>query len=487
MAIFDLQEIVKALLLGQLDVVSSFYQQKDDAVVMMPLLEWATHIGLVWSVGLILGWMLPRPRIQFQSRKMPLKLWLGRMAILWNGLLLCREVWYRFCSPGTFRALLKSLVVSIRKGIGMKEAWKIVWEEARSRRVSERHGRKVFEDKEHATDPLDWHVSLSDLSHFKKSIGSEDEKSWEKMFEKSWEGCSYTAWRRRRPNGRTEYKSVTLAENATCHEFMDFYLDDDARPKWDGLVSKHELLESAHETEHRCQVVRWVRSFPFAFISDREYIIARRVFQGGDGELYGITKSVEHPAAPRDSSVVRMHDFYSMWRSRTVSCPKGSSKPACETTLLHYEDFGIPENLARFAVRHGMGGFVANMVPHMNDFILERRTRCKPTEFDHQAYGIGITPKFPSSPHALSSKESISTQKSEKNDGSTSKKSRKIGYMFLVTGIAVAFSKGTPMPRSQPVAHDVGRIHHHHSHLYKRRHRHIYKGHVFHKVHKLQE
>ena len=33
-------------------------------------------------------------------------------------------------------------------------------------------------------------------------------------------------------SGKTEYKSVTVAENATAEEFMDFYLDDPSRHTW---------------------------------------------------------------------------------------------------------------------------------------------------------------------------------------------------------------------------------------------------------------
>lgn len=479
MATFDFQQIFKTLLLGQVDISSSWYQTKDEAVVMMPLLEWAVHIVLVWFVGILLGWMLPRPRIQVQSKKMPLKLWLGRVAILWNGLLLCREVWYRFCSPGTFRAILRAIVVSIQKDVGFKEAWKIVCDQARSRSVY-----RVIDGVEDEVDNLQWYVSTSDLKHFKESVSTENDGYWEKMFEKTWEGCSYSAWRRRRPNGRTEYKSVTLAENATCNEFMDFYLDDDVRPKWDGLVSRHELLECAHDAQDRCQVVRWIRSFPCAFLSEREYVIARRVFQGDAGELYGITKSIEHPDAPLDSSVVRMHDFYSMWRSRTVPCPSGSGNPACETTLLHYEDFGIPENLARFAVRHGMGGFVANMVPHMHEFIQARRIRCKPTDFDDQAYGLSSIPTYSTGLYtrALSN---VEKEEGKRRTSTFAAKSRKFGYMVLATGVALAFSKGA---HSKPHESTHGHtIRHHHSHVYKRRHRHIYKGHLFDKVHKLRE
>ena len=33
-------------------------------------------------------------------------------------------------------------------------------------------------------------------------------------------------------DGKTEYKSVTVADNATAQEFMDFYLDDPSRHTW---------------------------------------------------------------------------------------------------------------------------------------------------------------------------------------------------------------------------------------------------------------
>ncbi len=33
-------------------------------------------------------------------------------------------------------------------------------------------------------------------------------------------------------NGKTEYKSITYAPDATAEEFMDMYFDDDNRPNW---------------------------------------------------------------------------------------------------------------------------------------------------------------------------------------------------------------------------------------------------------------
>ncbi len=143
------------------------------------------------------------------------------------------------------------------------------------------------------------------------------------------------------------------------------------------------------------QVVRWIRKFPFSFISDREYVIARRVFRQGD-DIYGITKAVDHPRAPALTSVVRMEVFYSMWRSRNVVCPWGSGKTAVETLLLHHEQFKIPENLSRFAVRHGMWGFVKKMSEKVPGFVAARRSRgVSPDARDPSAFGAGFAPNPP--------------------------------------------------------------------------------------------
>lgn len=89
-------------------------------------------------------------------------------------------------------------------------------------------------------------------------------------------------------------------------------------------------------------------------------------------------QGIEHPRAPPVSDIVRMDMFYSMWRSRTIPDPKGGTQPACETVLLHREDFKIPENMARFAVKHGMAGFVKKLGPEVKNFVAQRRQRCQP-------------------------------------------------------------------------------------------------------------
>ena len=43
-------------------------------------------------------------------------------------------------------------------------------------------------------------------------------------------------------DGKTDYKSITIAEDSTAEEFMDFYLDDDIRAKWVILTSSLRVV-----------------------------------------------------------------------------------------------------------------------------------------------------------------------------------------------------------------------------------------------------
>ncbi len=57
----------------------------------------------------------------------------------------------------------------------------------------------------------------------------------------------------------------------------------------------------------------------------------------------------------------------------------GIYPPGCHVqVLLHHEQFKIPENLARFAVKAGMGGFVKKMGPAVVNFVANRRQRVDP-------------------------------------------------------------------------------------------------------------
>lgn len=67
-----------------------------------------------------------------------------------------------------------------------------------------------------------------------------------------------------------------------------------------------------------------------------------------------------------------------------------------ETILLHHEQFKIPENLSRFAVRHGMWGFVKKMNQSVPAFVAARRARGIPSNaHDPSAFGAGVQPNPP--------------------------------------------------------------------------------------------
>ena len=313
-----------------------------------------------------------------------------RAALGLHGAAIVKELWCHFTRPGTFHRVFAALSTFLRHpthGLHLPPLPSPLDDASGGVGAATGAGR-------------DWYVTEADLAVFRDACENPaSDASWgDPLFSRDYGALTYTAWRRFLPDGKTEYKSVTLALDATAAEFTDFYLDDRARTGWDTMIADHASLEIG-DPATRCQVVRWRRSFPFAFLSDREYIIARRVWAGAevgvsndDGAdcLYTATKTIpHHPAAPPARGVVAMDTFYSMWRCRTVADPGGGPAPACEVVLLHREDFKIPERLARVAVRAGMAGFVRGMAPAVRAFVDARRRRVPAHSADPSAYGVG--------------------------------------------------------------------------------------------------
>lgn len=106
-------------------------------------------------------------------------------------------------------------------------------------------------------------------------------------------------------------------------------------------------------------------------------------------------QAITHPRAPHGSRITKVDHFHSMWRSRNIPCPWGTEHSACETLLLHHEQFKIPEKLARFAVRHGMWPFIRTLASVVPAFVEARRLRCTSSEADASAYGSGVAPDPP--------------------------------------------------------------------------------------------
>ncbi|WIA12943.1 hypothetical protein OEZ85_006558 [Tetradesmus obliquus] len=410
---------------------------------MMPVLQ-------VWAIGLAVGLLLPRPRWRGLLVSMPGLSSLRNIALVCHLLVILREFWKHFTHPGTFRGLARA---TVQWACG--NGWTFTWPaHACSESVSK--CQAAAEELASSNRIDNWYVNEKDLAFFKyhavQDGPCEGASPWEQMMHKDVPGfVRYTSWRRTLPSGKTEYKSVTISPNATAREFSDLYLDDGFRRNWDGMVYHHEVLEHG-DFASRQQVVRWLRRFPFAFLSDRDYCLARREFKEDDGSIYGISKAVpDHPSAFNGNHVT-MDVFHSMWRNRTVADPWGSDSPACETILLHHEQFKISEGLARFAVKHGMWGFVKKLASTVPLYVEARRKRVEPTQEDPEAYGAGAIPNPPMplkhsdsawSLQSMGSSNNSSYDGSECSDDSAQQagghvaQRRRRGRAVLVAGLAV--------------------------------------------------
>ncbi|KAI8467899.1 MAG: hypothetical protein J3K34DRAFT_386657 [Monoraphidium minutum] len=366
--------------------------------------EAAQSLAPVWGLflaGVIVGRLLPRvSRPGRVPKALPVSSLLTRWSqavLVFHLVVILKDVWHHIAHPGTLRGLLRA---TVQWACG--RGWSFQWPASvgnTSLLDAASEGSSEDASIECSSSSAEWYVTEKDLAFFEyhavQNGPCDGATPWELMFDKDVPNfVRYRAWRRTLPGGKTEYKSVTIAPDVTPQEFMDMYLDDAFRRNWDGMVIHHEVLEHGDFAE-RQQVVRWIRRFPFAFLSDREYAIARRLFRGDDGSLTACTKAVTHPREYANSSVVRMDVYHSHWRSVAVECPWGSGRPATETTLLHHEQFKIPERLGRFAVTHGMWGFVRKLSSMVPQYVEARRRRCGSHEEDPAAYGAGFAPNPP--------------------------------------------------------------------------------------------
>jgi len=197
-----------------------------------------------------------------------------------------------------------------------------------------------------------------DLSEFIARVERQPaEKCWTLMMEKTTADVYYVAWRHILPDGGTEYFSRTVVEDADADRMIAFYNHDERRLKWDGLLVDASVLDVDAASGTEC--VWWKRNLPCCGF--RDYVFGRRTWRQGDNR-YTVCKGSNHPRRPRNQGgVIRVDPFYSGWRIRPVPSRTGAGKMAVETVLIHYEEFSIQHDVARFAVRTGMWGVVKNL------------------------------------------------------------------------------------------------------------------------------
>ncbi|XP_057783288.1 uncharacterized protein LOC131001094 isoform X2 [Salvia miltiorrhiza] len=201
-------------------------------------------------------------------------------------------------------------------------------------------------------------VTEKDLEHLLKLLNVKDgDMAWQSMMERSTTNMHYQAWRHEPTNGPTVYRSKTIIEDTTPELVRDFFWDDEFRPNWDPMLVYVDILEECPNTG--MMTMHWIKKFPF-FCSDREYIIGRRIWEQGNG-YYCVTKGVPYAALPRRDKPRRVDLYFSSWVIKPVQSRKDGQSSACEVTLIHYEDMGIPKDVAKLGVRHGMWGTVKKL------------------------------------------------------------------------------------------------------------------------------
>lgn len=229
------------------------------------------------------------------------------------------------------------------------------------------HGRSIFEGKHDI-------VTEKDLDHLVQLLDNKESghTTWQHLMERTTSNMTYKAWRHEPEVGPIMHCSQTIFEDATPELVRDFFWDDDFRLKWDPMLVCFKTLDEF--PQNGTTIIHWIKKFPF-FCSDREYIFGRRIWESGKA-YYCVTKGVPYPSLPKKEKPRRVELYFSSWRIRPVQSPKqdGQQPMACEVTLFHYEDMGIPKDVAKVGVRHGMWGAVKKLQSGFRAYQLMRKS-----------------------------------------------------------------------------------------------------------------
>ncbi|AEE76714.1 Polyketide cyclase/dehydrase and lipid transport superfamily protein [Arabidopsis thaliana] len=283
-----------------------------------------------------------------------------------------RRIWLAFTALSAFSVCSTSNKSSVNNGSS-----KPVEEEAFSRASD-----KVTEKEKDVVTEKD----LEHLLHLLEAGNASFE--WQSMMDKSTPNMSYQAWRHEPEIGPVVYRSRTVFEDVTPDIVRDFFWDDEFRPKWDTMLAYFKTLEEDPKTG--TTIVHWIKKFPF-FCSDREYIIGRRIWESGR-KYYAVTKGVPYKALSKRDKPRRVELYFSSWIINAVESRKGDGQmTACEVSLVHYEDMGIPKDVAKLGVRHGMWGAVKKL----NSGLRAYQSARKPgTSLSRSAQMASITTKL---------------------------------------------------------------------------------------------
>ncbi|KAG2650844.1 uncharacterized protein LOC120655694 isoform X1 [Panicum virgatum] len=199
-------------------------------------------------------------------------------------------------------------------------------------------------------------VTEEDLRQLVGSLGvgarEPEAEGWEHVISKRNDDVSYRAWCDKPTAGPPKYLSITTYERCSTEQLRDFYMDNEYRMEWDNTVTKHEQLQ--YDENSGVEVGRTIKKFPL--LTQREYILAWRVWEANDKSFYCFIKECEHPLAARQKKFVRVRLLRSGWCIRKIP-----GRDACQITVLHHEDNGMNIEMAKLAFSKGIWSYICKM------------------------------------------------------------------------------------------------------------------------------
>ncbi|CAN0887207.1 StAR-related lipid transfer protein 7, mitochondrial [Linum grandiflorum] len=413
-----------------------FFKEPSITETFVDILLCAVPIWLAVMIGLVIGWSW-RPRwtglvfLGLRSKFRYLwtvppgfgarRLWLAFTAL--SAFSVCRTIWSDFRGKREKSAAAAAAAAAASASSVSPDST------AASSEGFSHSASSTCEEREEL-------VTENDLEHLLFLLeGKDSQMDWQCIMEKTPPNMSYQAWRYEPQTGPTVLRSRTVFEDATPDLVRDFFWDDEFRPKWDPMLGYIKILDECSSTG--ISISHWIKKFPF-FCSDREYIIGRRIWESGKS-YYCVTKGVPYPGLQKRDKPRRVELYFSGWLIRPVESRKGDGQmSACEVILVHYEDMGIPKDVAKIGVRHGMWPAVKKLHSGMRSYQNARKAADAP--LSRCALMAKITTKVTLLDKNIESEESTDEgSKSRSVEGNEMrKKDNGIDWKWIVLGGAVA-------------------------------------------------
>ncbi|KAF5752364.1 Polyketide cyclase/dehydrase and lipid transport superfamily protein isoform 2 [Tripterygium wilfordii] len=409
---------------GGLFDLMEFFRRPSITETFVDILLCAVPIWLAVMIGLVIGWSW-RPRwtgLVFLGMR-------SKLRFVWTAPpgFGARRLWLAFTALSVFsacRTILSNLKLKREKAASrarppppvaasMENTADMICDAAcpSTRPVGEEHGIATENDLEHLLYFLEGNIE------------------WQSMMERSTPNMSYQAWIHEPETRPVVYRSRTVFEDATPELVRDFFWDDEFRTKWDPMLTHVKILE---ECPHTGAInVQWIKRFPF-FCSDREYIISRRIWEAGK-TYYCVTKGVPYSGLQKRDKPRRVELYFSSWVIRAVESRKGDGQmSACEVTLVHYEDMGIPKDVAKLGVRHGMWGTVKKLHSGMRAY---QNARKPDASLSRSTFMTHMTTKL-SSDGSVGSSEPVSREEDNRRAVNTHEQQQghAIDWKWVVIG-----------------------------------------------------